>query len=127
MAKKEEGLEVEGRIIDTLPNTMFRVELLNKKDDPKSEQKDAPKIIIVAHISGRIRKNYIRLLKGDEVIVELSPYDLTKGRITRRHDAKSRARDEAMAAAAAEQEAKKAAKEATATTTKTDPKSRARG
>jgi translation initiation factor IF-1 len=126
MAKKEEGLEVEGRIIDTLPNTMFRVELLNKKDDPKGAQKDAPKIIIVAHISGRIRKNYIRLLKGDEVIVELSPYDLTKGRITRRHDAKSRARDEAMATAAAEQETKKSAKQASTTTIKTDTKTRSR-
>jgi translation initiation factor IF-1 len=99
MATKEEALEMEGKIIETLPNTMFRVELKNGHK-------------VIAHISGRIRKNYIRLLTNDEVIVELSPYDLSKGRITRRQDAKSRARDEAIAAANAEQEAKKAAKAA---------------
>jgi translation initiation factor IF-1 len=113
MAKKEEALEMEGKIIETLPNTMFRVELKNGHK-------------LIAHISGRIRKNYIKLLTNDEVIVELSPYDLTKGRITRRHDAKSRARDEAMAAAAAEQAAKKEAKAASATTTSTRAPSRGR-
>lgn len=66
---KEEQLELEGRVIDTLPNTMFRVELDNGH-------------VVTAHISGRMRKNYIRILTGDRVKVELTPYDLTKGRIT---------------------------------------------
>ncbi len=65
---KEDHIEMAGTIIDTLPNTMFRVELENGH-------------IITAHISGRMRKNYIRILTGDKVKVELTPYDLTKGRI----------------------------------------------
>jgi len=65
---KEEGLEMEGTIIDTLPNTMFRVELENGH-------------IVTAHISGKMRKNYIRILTGDKVKVEMTPYDLSKGRI----------------------------------------------
>ncbi|QCI15990.1 translation initiation factor IF-1 [Buchnera aphidicola (Hyperomyzus lactucae)] len=65
---KEENIEMQGVVIDTLPNTMFRVELENKH-------------IITAHISGKMRKNYIRILTGDKVTVELTPYDLTKGRI----------------------------------------------
>lgn len=65
---KEENIEMQGTVIDTLPNTMFRVELENKH-------------IITAHISGKMRKNYIRILTGDKVTVELTPYDLTKGRI----------------------------------------------
>ncbi|WP_454782544.1 translation initiation factor IF-1 [Legionella sp. WA2022007384] len=65
---KEDHLEMAGTVIDTLPNTMFRVELENGH-------------IITAHISGRMRKNYIRILTGDKVKVELTPYDLTKGRI----------------------------------------------
>ncbi|USS94501.1 translation initiation factor IF-1 [Buchnera aphidicola] len=65
---KEENIEMQGKVIDTLPNTMFRVKLENKH-------------IIVAHISGKMRKNYIRILTGDKVTVELTPYDLTKGRI----------------------------------------------
>lgn len=65
---KEENIEMQGAVIDTLPNTMFRVELENKH-------------IITAHISGKMRKNYIRILTGDKVTVELTPYDLTKGRI----------------------------------------------
>ncbi|QCI19878.1 MAG: translation initiation factor IF-1 [Buchnera aphidicola (Brevicoryne brassicae)] len=65
---KEENIEMQGIVIDTLPNTMFRVELENKH-------------IITAHISGKMRKNYIRILTGDKVTVELTPYDLTKGRI----------------------------------------------
>jgi translation initiation factor IF-1 len=68
---KEEGLEMEGTIIDTLPNTMFRVELENGH-------------IVTAHISGKMRKNYIRILTGDKVKVELTPYDLSKGRIVYR-------------------------------------------
>jgi len=68
---KEEGLEMEGTIIDTLPNTMFRVELENGH-------------VVVAHISGKMRKNYIRILTGDKVKVELTPYDLSKGRIVYR-------------------------------------------
>jgi len=68
---KEEVIELEGTIIDTLPNTMFRVELENGH-------------IVTAHISGKMRKNYIRILTGDSVKVEITPYDLSKGRITYR-------------------------------------------
>lgn len=66
---KEELIEVEGVIKEALPNAMFRVELENGH-------------IVLAHISGKIRKNFIRILPGDQVKVELSPYDLTRGRIT---------------------------------------------
>ena len=69
---KEEQIEMEGTVVDTLPNTMFRVQLDNGH-------------IVLAHISGKMRKNYIRILKGDKVTVEMTPYDLTKGRITFRH------------------------------------------
>lgn len=65
---KEENIEMEGKVLDTLPNTMFRVELENGH-------------VITAHISGKMRKNYIRILTGDQVKVEMTPYDLTKGRI----------------------------------------------
>ncbi len=65
---KEEGIEMEGTVVDTLPNTMFRVELANGH-------------VVTAHISGKMRKNYIRILTGDKVMVQLTPYDLTKGRI----------------------------------------------
>ena len=68
---KEEQFEMEGSVIDTLPNTTFRVELENGH-------------IVTAHVSGKIRKNYIRILTGDKVRVELTPYDLSKGRITYR-------------------------------------------
>jgi translation initiation factor IF-1 len=70
MAKKER-IEVEGKVIVCLPNTMFRVELANGH-------------IVLAHISGRMRKHYIKILPGDRVLVELSPYDLTRGRVTYR-------------------------------------------
>ncbi|AUD78981.1 translation initiation factor IF-1 [Kangiella profundi] len=66
---KEDVIELEGKVLETLPNTMFRVELENGH-------------IVTAHISGKMRKNYIRILTGDTVTVEISPYDLTKGRIT---------------------------------------------
>ena len=66
---KEDVIEVEGVVVDALPNTHFKVELENGH-------------IILAHISGKLRMNYIRILPGDKVTVELSPYDLTKGRIT---------------------------------------------
>ena len=65
---KSDAIEMEGVIVDTLPNTMFRVELENGH-------------IVTAHISGKMRKNYIRILTGDKVKVELTPYDLSKGRI----------------------------------------------
>lgn len=68
---KEEMIEMEGTVIDTLPNTTFRVELENGH-------------VVTAHISGRMRKNYIRILTGDKVTVEMTPYDLSKGRITYR-------------------------------------------
>lgn len=69
---KEEAIEMEGIVIDTLPNTHFKVRLDNDH-------------IVNAHISGRMRKNYIRILMGDRVTVQLTPYDLTKGRITFRN------------------------------------------
>ena len=65
---KEKTIQVEGTVTETLPNAMFRVELDNKHR-------------ILAHISGRLRKNFIRILPGDTVTVELSPYDLTRGRV----------------------------------------------
>jgi translation initiation factor IF-1 len=68
---KEESIEMEGTVVDTLPNTMFRVELENGH-------------VVTAHISGKMRKNYISILTGDKVKVELTPYDLTKGRIVYR-------------------------------------------
>lgn len=68
---KEDSIEMDGTIIDTLPNTMFRVELDNGHT-------------VTAHISGKMRKHYIRILTGDRVKVEVTPYDLTKGRITYR-------------------------------------------
>jgi len=68
---KEDQIEMEGEVIDTLPNTMFRVKLENGH-------------VVTAHISGKMRKNYIRILTGDKVKVELTPYDLSKGRITYR-------------------------------------------
>ena len=66
---KEDQIEMDGKVIDTLPNTMFRVQLENGH-------------IVTAHISGKMRKHYIRILTGDSVKVEMTPYDLTKGRIT---------------------------------------------
>ncbi len=70
MADKD-VIEVEGTVVEPLPNAMFRVELENGHR-------------VLAHVSGRIRINFIRVLPGDRVLVELSPYDLTRGRITRR-------------------------------------------
>ena len=66
---KEDQIEMEGTVMETLPNTMFRVELENGHT-------------ITAHISGRMRKHYIKILTGDKVTVEMTPYDLSKGRIT---------------------------------------------
>lgn len=68
MTNREEAIEMKGTVVDTLPNTMFRVELENGHT-------------ITAHISGKMRKNYIRIYRGDKVMVEMTPYDLTKGRI----------------------------------------------
>ncbi|ABE55119.1 translation initiation factor IF-1 [Shewanella sp. SR43-4] len=65
---KEDNIEMQGTILETLPNTMFRVELENGH-------------VVIAHISGKMRKNYIRILTGDKVTVQLTPYDLSKGRI----------------------------------------------
>ncbi len=70
MAKKE-AIEVEGTVVEALPNAMFRVELANGHQ-------------VLAHISGKIRMHYIRVLPGDKVLIELSPYDLGRGRITYR-------------------------------------------
>jgi len=68
---KEEAIEVEGTVVETLPNAMFRVELDNGHR-------------LLAHISGKMRMHYIKILPGDKVVVELSPYDLTRGRIVHR-------------------------------------------
>ena len=68
---KEDHIEMEGVVIETLPNTVFRVQLDNGH-------------VVTAHISGKMRKHYIRILTGDKVTVELTPYDLSKGRITYR-------------------------------------------
>ncbi len=65
---KEEHIEMEGTVVDTMPNTTFKVELENGH-------------VVTAHISGKMRKNYIRILTGDKVTVQLTPYDLSKGRI----------------------------------------------
>ncbi|MDD3517052.1 MAG: translation initiation factor IF-1 [Chromatiales bacterium] len=69
---KEDHIEMEGVVLDTLPNTMFRVQLDNGH-------------VVTAHISGRMRKHYIRILTGDRVTVEMTPYDLSKGRIIYRN------------------------------------------
>ncbi len=72
MSKREEAIEMEGTVVEPLPNAMFRVELENGHK-------------VLAHISGKMRMHYIRILPGDKVVVELSPYDLTRGRITYRY------------------------------------------
>lgn len=69
---KDDAIEVVGTVVETLPNAMFRVELENKH-------------MVLAHISGKMRKNFIRILPGDKILVELSPYDLTRGRIVYRY------------------------------------------
>ena len=71
-AQKEEGIQVEGSVKETLPNAMFKVELDNGHE-------------VLAHISGKMRMHYIRILPGDRVLVELSPYDLTRGRVVYRY------------------------------------------
>ena len=68
---KEEAVQVEGTVVESLPNAMFRVELQNQH-------------LVLAHVSGKMRMNFIRILPGDKVKVEISPYDLTRGRITYR-------------------------------------------
>ena len=72
LVKKEDAIELEGRVTEPLPNAMFRVELENGAT-------------VLCSISGKIRMNYIRILPGDKVVVEISPYDLTRGRITYRY------------------------------------------
>jgi translation initiation factor IF-1 len=72
MDKSDNVIEMKGEVIESLPNTMFRVKLETGH-------------VILAHLSGKMRMNYIRILPGDKVTIEMSPYDLTKGRITYRH------------------------------------------
>ena len=72
LVKREDAIEMEGTVVEPLPNAMFRVELENGHR-------------VLAHISGKMRMHYIRILPGDRVVVELSPYDLTRGRITYRY------------------------------------------
>ena len=72
LVKKEDAIELEGTVTEPLPNAMFRVELENGAS-------------VLCSISGKIRRNYIRILPGDRVVVEISPYDLTRGRITYRY------------------------------------------
>jgi translation initiation factor IF-1 len=69
---KEDKIQLEGEVLDALPNAMFKVRLENDHE-------------IIAHISGKMRKHYIRILPGDRVTVDISPYDLSRGRITYRH------------------------------------------
>lgn len=69
---KEDAIEVVGTVLETLPNAMFRVELESKH-------------MVLAHVSGKMRKNFIRILPGDKILVELSPYDLSRGRIVYRY------------------------------------------
>lgn len=71
MKKKEEVLQIEGIVRETLPNAMFKVKIEGGSE-------------VLAHVSGKMRMNYIRILPGDKVVIELSPYDLTRGRIIRR-------------------------------------------
>ncbi|MFO7820098.1 MAG: translation initiation factor IF-1 [Halanaerobacter sp.] len=70
---KEEPIEAEGTVVETLPNAKFKVELENDHE-------------VLAHVSGKMRMNFIKILPGDKVTVEMSPYDLSRGRITYRHD-----------------------------------------
>lgn len=72
MSKRDDAIELEGTVVEPLPNAMFRVELENGHK-------------VLAHISGKMRMHYIRILPGDKVVVELSPYDLSRGRITYRY------------------------------------------
>ena len=72
MVAKDDTIEVTGVVLESLPNAMFRVELENRHR-------------VLAHVSGKMRKNFIRILNGDRVLIELSPYDLTRGRITYRY------------------------------------------
>jgi len=72
MGKRDDVIETEGKVLEVLPNAMFKVELQNGH-------------VILAHLSGKMRMHFIRILPGDKVTVEISPYDLTKGRITYRH------------------------------------------
>ncbi|MCD8552455.1 MULTISPECIES: translation initiation factor IF-1 [Seleniivibrio] len=72
MGKKEDVIEASGTVLEALPNAMFKVELENKH-------------VILSHLSGKMRMHFIRILPGDKVTVELSPYDLSRGRITYRH------------------------------------------
>ena len=71
MSEKEEAIQMEGVVLEPLPNAMFKVKLENNHE-------------VLTHVSGRMRKNFIRILPGDRVAVELSPYDLTRGRVTYR-------------------------------------------
>lgn len=96
---KEEAIEMEGVVTEALPNTNFRVQLDNGH-------------VVIAHISGRMRKNYIRILMGDRVTVQLTPYDLTKGRIIFRNKDSKESKESKEAKEAAAKEAKEAAKEA---------------
>jgi len=70
--QKKDAIKVEGKVLETLPNAMFRVELQNGH-------------VIIAHVSGKMRMHFIRILTGDKVTMEMSPYDLSKGRIVMRH------------------------------------------
>jgi len=72
MGKRDDVIEIEGKVLEALPNAMFKVALENGH-------------VILAHLSGKMRMHFIRILPGDKVTVEISPYDLTKGRITYRH------------------------------------------
>ena len=80
---KADVIEVEGIVREAMPNTVFKVELLNKEGKPNGH-------VVMAHISGKLRTNFIRILPGDKVTMEMSPYDLTKARITWRSKSEAR-------------------------------------
>jgi len=105
MAK--EVIEVLGEVVETLPNTTFRVKLIDK---------NYPDHTVLAHLSGKMRVNYIKVVPGDVVTIELTPYDLTKGRLTFRHkspEAAKQAMEEEQAAASEEAESSEEAEEQT--------------
>lgn len=77
MKKKKDAIIVEGEVIENLPNTLFRIKLDKKNEDNEE-------IIILGYLAGRMRRNYIKILPGDRVVVELTPYDLERGRIVYR-------------------------------------------
>jgi translation initiation factor IF-1 len=110
---KEDAIQMEGRVVETLPNTTFRVQLQNGH-------------LVTAHISGKMRKNYIRILTGDAVTVEMTPYDLTKGRIVYRGPRCSSSRASKWCAKYTDQTPSSTSSRPTSSCAKTLPRNRCR-